>query len=105
MMPILIFLVVAIAGSLVAMQPMPDEAPPFAPDGENSTLISSAHYRLNESVLASGGGTFSSPHFRMSATAGQPAVGRSSSANIRACSGFWCKLTGLMKLYLPAIVR
>jgi hypothetical protein len=65
--------------------------------------ITSAHFRIDWSVMGSGGGDLSSAHFKASATLGQPSVSSKSSAHFAECTGFWCEFTRLMQLFLPLI--
>jgi hypothetical protein len=78
-----------------------DSSAPWGPAG---VPIGSAHFGLNWSVIASGGGALSSPHFRLSSTLGQPATGAKGGANFGTCTGFWCGLDFVRDLFLPLLL-
>ncbi|MCI0519539.1 MAG: hypothetical protein L0Z70_04710 [Chloroflexi bacterium] len=76
--------------------------PPTAPLSALGA-ITSAHFRVDWAVLASGGGGLSSTHFQADTTLGQPSTGKKSSTHYKECTGFWCEFNRLMFLFLPLI--
>ena len=87
----------ALDGGGAAAAPTPAEIS-FSPQA------SSAHFRIDWSVVSAGGSTSSSAHFRVQGTIAQPTVSRSTSAHFQVQSGFW-HLWGAFKLFLSAIFR
>lgn len=95
----IVVLALTITGVTVfASQPA---AGPARTDTPLGPPMGSTHFQLNWNVLGNGGGIVSSSHFGVSSTIGQPTVGFSSSSNFEVCSGFWCKVLAVFKLYLP----
>ncbi len=70
--------------------------------GPLSGQMSSANFRLDWQVLASGGGVMNSASFRMDSTMGQPATGNTSSSNFKLHTGYWQEM---YMAYLPAVMR
>ncbi len=95
-------LALILLGGQNALAQEPPPAPgvvSLAPD------MSSAHFGLNWNVSASGGGTIQSTHFIVSSTIGQPAVGTISSASYEVCTGYWCWLEQIARIFLPLVIR
>jgi hypothetical protein len=66
----------------------------------------SAGYSLTWDVLANGGTTMSSAHFRMQSTAGQPLTAVSTSGDLRLKSGYWYGLQDVLRrVFLPLLDR
>jgi hypothetical protein len=103
---VLLLALALLAGTALA-QTAPPETPadPLAQLGLTNVMIGSAHYSIDWSVVATGGGDISSPHFRLSSTLGQPTTGMKSSSHFETCSGFWCGLDFMKELFLPLLLR
>jgi hypothetical protein len=63
----------------------------------------SDHFSLNWDVLANGGNTMGSSHFRLSSTLGQPAIGNASSPHFELRAGYWQNF--FYRVYLPLVLR
>jgi hypothetical protein len=61
----------------------------------------SANYTLTPDAIAAGGQASVSANYSFVATVGQPLIGASKSANYSTCTGFWCEIAALYKVYLP----
>lgn len=86
--------------SALAQAPPPvSGAFPMAPN------MDSPHFAINWDVNARGGGTIQSAHFIVSSTIGQPAVGTASSAHYEVCTGYWCWIKQLAKIFLPLVMK
>jgi hypothetical protein len=55
------------------------------------------------SVIAGGGGHAEADGVSLDATIGQPLAGMAYNDNYEICSGFWCQVLSLVRLYLPLI--
>ena len=72
---------------------------------EDSSLapMDSDNFALYWNVAASGGGTISSAHFRLSSTIGQPVIGNFDSAHFEHRAGFWQEL--IYRIFLPIMTK
>ena len=80
-----------------------DEPLPTAIGDINLTSMDSDHFALYWNVAASGGGTISSAHFRLSSTIGQPVIGNFDSAHFEHHAGFWQEW--IYRIFLPIIAK
>lgn len=80
-----------------------DEQLPTTIGDINLTPMVSDHFALYWNVSASGGGTISSAHFRLSSTIGQPVIGNFDSAHFEHRAGFWQEL--IYRIFLPIISK
>jgi len=71
---------------------------------DQQVQIGSAHFRIDWSVMASGGSRIGSAHYGLASTIGQPATGRKDSTHFNGCTGFWCFTNFLRRLLLPLIM-
>ena len=103
---VLLLSLALLSGTAMA-QPAPPQPPsdPLAQLGLANVKMGSAHYSIDWSVIAAGGGDISSAHFRLSSTLGQPTVGETSSPHYETCSGCWCGLDFMKRLFLPLMLR
>ena len=85
-------------GLIVAAQ---DEQLPTAIGDSSMTPMDSDHFALYWSAAASGGGTISSAHYRLSSTIGQPVIGNFDSAHFGHRAGFWQE--AIYRIFLPII--
>jgi len=68
--------------------------------------MDSTHFRLDWSVIGSGGGDLGSPHFQLSSTLGQATVGEKSGTHYELCDGFWCMVGRfIQRIFMPLIQR
>jgi len=66
----------------------------------------SEHYWLDWFVpLTGSGGAASSTNYAVNFTVGQSAIGAYTSANYRACLGYWCGAGAQYRVYLPLVLR
>ena len=89
-----------IGGQALAQEPPPETDIPIS--GVN---MGSAHYGLDWNVVGTGGGTISSSHFTVSSTIGQPTVGTIDSAHYEVCTGYWCWLDRIARIFLPLVIK
>lgn len=72
----------------------------------SALAMSSANYSIEWMVpLTGGGGEASSANYKINLTVGQTVIGSASSANYRACLGYWCGTEGTYQLFLPLTVK
>jgi hypothetical protein len=71
--------------------------------GTGQVRMGSEHFSLNWNVLAHGGNTMRSSHFRLSSTLGQAVIGRSDSAHFGHRAGYWQNFP--YRVYLPVVLR
>lgn len=90
--------VVAFIGPLARAQASPAPGPLTV-----GPAMSSANFRIEWDVVASGGGRMSSANFRLHTTIGQPAIGWKASANFREHTGYWQIF--LFRVFLPLVLR
>jgi hypothetical protein len=65
--------------------------------------MDSDNFGLYWNVVASGGGTISSAHFRLSSTIGQPVIGNFDSVHFEHRAGFWQEW--IYRIFLPIITK
>ena len=70
-----------------------------------SHAMQSSQYVINWSVVGSGGARMRSTNYGLGSTAGQPAVGLSSSTYYDLCAGYWCGAAVEYGVYLPLVLR
>ena len=103
---ILVFTILFLAITLTSMAAAQSEMPP---EIEQQSFISphvpikSNHFVINWSVTGSGSGTFTSAHFRLSSTVGQPVSGNLSSSTFQHHPGFWQRF--IQNVFLPMLLR
>ena len=71
--------------------------------GFNRVNMGSAHFGLDWNVLANGGNTMNSSHFRLSSTLGQAVIGVSDGTHFQNRAGYWQGF--LYRIYLPLVLR
>lgn len=96
----------ALVGGTVWAQspPPPDEL--TAEMLPTTVRMSSTHFVIDWSVIATGGSVMTSTHFNLSATIGQNLTGTQNSTSFGSCSGFWCGIGDFIrKLFLPLTLQ
>lgn len=56
-------------------------------------------------VIGSGGGSTTVGDYTLSGIIGQPVVGLASSGDPDLCSGFWCRVLALVRIFLPIVLK
>ncbi len=100
-----VFVGLAALGIFGAQQSAGAAAPlPQTPAG---SAMTSPHFRLAWSTIASGAGVYTSAHFALSSTIGQSnAAIQTGSTHFEACTGFWCGAVNFIrKLFLPLVIK
>lgn len=111
-----IVLVAALVAALLALTLLGGtaRAQTSPPEPENELLaqlglatvqMGSAHFGLDWNLVTPGGGNVGSPHFHISASLGQPTVGAKSSPHYETCTGFWCGLDFIKRIFMPLLLR
>jgi len=73
----------------------------------NALAMRSTNYWLDwfTPLTSGGGGAAGSANYAVNLTVGQTAIGSASSSSYRACLGYWCRVEGPRRVYLPLVLR
>lgn len=70
-----------------------------------SGALRPSQHAINWSVFGAGGGPIASVSYGLNSTAGQTAIGQSSSTNYALCAGYQCWADVGYAVFLPIVVR
>ncbi len=68
------------------------------------TAVAGSH-TIDWYVMAGGGGSASAGDLTLTGTIGQAAAGTTSNGDFDLCSGFWCQVKALARIFLPIVIR
>jgi hypothetical protein len=73
--------------------------------GWAAVVLANGTPALDWYVIGGGGGHAEAPRHSLGGTIGQPLVGTATGPGLNLCSGFWCRVLLMQRIYLPLVVR